>query len=86
MSNSNLVELDISKNLINTAGALMIIDALQGNYSLMKLDVNENPFIDPEGSLVIPNKIADFLERNNYYQHNKLMKDMAALATDPAFI
>ncbi|KAK8842752.1 hypothetical protein M9Y10_025616 [Tritrichomonas musculus] len=86
MSNSTLIELDISKNLINEQGALMILDAMQGNYSLMKLNVNENPFIDPDGSLVIPNKIADFLERNNYYQHNKLMKDMAALATDLAFL
>ncbi|OHT04915.1 hypothetical protein TRFO_27471 [Tritrichomonas foetus] len=85
-SNSTLVELDISRNNITIQGATELLDAIQGNYSLMKLDYNDNPFVDPENHVDIPNKIADFLERNNYYQHNILMKDMSSLADDPCFL
>ncbi|KAK8894607.1 hypothetical protein M9Y10_023044 [Tritrichomonas musculus] len=83
--NSTLSELDISKNFIDNEGAVMLLDAIQGNYSIMKLDYNENPFIKNDDA-EIPNKIADFLERNNYYQHNTLMKDNASLVNDSAFI
>ena len=85
-SNSTLIELDISNNSIEMAGANLILESLQGNYSLMKLEINENPFNSDEACHEINNKIADFLERNNYYQHNILMKDMSALATDNTFL
>ncbi|KAH0795143.1 Leucine Rich Repeat family protein [Histomonas meleagridis] len=91
--NSTLLELDISKNNISIEGARMILEALQGNYSLMKLDQNENPFYgdnnaadDGEPGLdEILNRSTDYLERNNYYQHNILMKDMSAMAKDTVF-
>lgn len=85
-TNSTLFDLDLSKNQIDIQGIKRIIDAIQGNYSLMKIDWLENPFAEHDDVDEVTGQIADFLERNNYYQHNILMKDMSALATDESFI
>lgn len=86
-SNSSLINLDISSNLINTEGALMLIDAMQGNYTLYKMDIKKNPFCFlNEYFKTIANKMSDFLERNNYYKYNNLMKDMSALAFDQVYM
>jgi len=86
MSNSTLRYLDVSKNEIHTSGMKCIMDSLQGNYSLLQIDWQENPFLSEDNSDFIKERITDFLERNNYYQHNLLMKDMSLLVNDTQFM
>jgi Ran GTPase-activating protein (RanGAP) involved in mRNA processing and transport len=80
-SNATLTDLDISGNRIDVHGAQCLLDALLGNYSLGRILYAGNPFsADADSPFSVP--IADFLERNNYYTHNLLMRDMAALVND----
>ena len=84
--NSTLTELDLSKNGIDVPGIKRILDAILGNYSLTKIDWVDNKFTeDPTGDK-LSGTIVDFLERNNYYQHNILMRDMRAVAEDEALM
>jgi Ran GTPase-activating protein (RanGAP) involved in mRNA processing and transport len=85
-SNSTLGELDLSKNRIDLDGVKLILDAIQGNYTLMKIDLQENPFSERPEKDALSDKVCDFLDRNNYYLHNILMKDMSALAMDDCFM
>jgi hypothetical protein len=85
-SNSTLGELDITRNQIDITGVKFLLDAVLGNYSLMKIEWSDNPFVDDEESATVTGMLADFLERNNYYLHNILMRDMAALVTDTALL
>jgi Ran GTPase-activating protein (RanGAP) involved in mRNA processing and transport len=84
LHNATLAELDVSRNEITMEGARFLVDALLGNYSLMNLDCAENPFWNqddaPEASAILQ----DCLERNTYYLHNLLMKDMTGLVNDDA--
>ena len=82
--NSSLTHIDLSKNQIQIGGMDKIVDALLNNFSLLQIDCQENQIDsskDP-GSQVTIEKITDYLERNNYYQHNVLMKDLASLVND----
>ncbi|EAY10282.1 Leucine Rich Repeat family protein [Trichomonas vaginalis G3] len=81
-SNASLSYLDISMNNFTVNGMNKILNALLGNFSLLKIDYNNNTNNDQN----LGDKIADYLERNNYYQHNELMKDLAMLATDESFL
>jgi hypothetical protein len=86
IENSTLSELDLRKNLITGVGMNYILDALIGNYSVMKIQSEENPFsTDPESQELI-SQLTDYLERNNYYLHNILMRDMATLVTDSCLL
>jgi Ran GTPase-activating protein (RanGAP) involved in mRNA processing and transport len=82
--NANLSELILSKNRIDLRGATDILDAILGNYSLVKIDLQVNPFQDVHDSEEVSGRIADSLERNNYYYHNILMRDLAGLVSDHA--
>jgi hypothetical protein len=84
--NSTLSELDLAKNHIDLDGVRCILDAIQGNYTLMKIDLLDNPFCDRPEKEAVSDKVSDFLDRNNYYLHNILMKDMSALAMDECFL
>ena len=82
--NSSLTHIDLSKNDIHISGMNKIVDALLGNFSLLQIDCQENQIDtmqDPSSEITIE-KITDYLERNNYYQHNVLMKDLASLVND----
>jgi Ran GTPase-activating protein (RanGAP) involved in mRNA processing and transport len=85
-ANSTLAELEISKNGIEVTGLVPLLEALRGNYALLRIEWAENPFTDDPGSQAITAQIQDILERNNYYGHNILMKDMASLVTDGALM
>ncbi|OHS94171.1 hypothetical protein TRFO_39589 [Tritrichomonas foetus] len=81
--NNSLHAIDISKNQIDSEGLKYILDALIGNYSLEVMHMIENPFISQNESKKMIMDITNCLERNKYYLHNSLMKDMAGLASDP---
>lgn len=85
-SNGTLNELDLKSNEIDIPGILVILDAIIGNYSLMKIDWVENPFTNEPHADEVSGRIIDFLERNNYYHHNILMRDMRAVAEDVALM
>jgi hypothetical protein len=76
----------LAKNSIDLEGLRSLLDALLGNYSLMRIEWGDNPFADDDDSQVIAAQIQDILERNNYYLHNLLMRDMAALVRDVSMI
>jgi Ran GTPase-activating protein (RanGAP) involved in mRNA processing and transport len=86
VANSTLSELDLSKNNINLEGLGYLLDALVGNYCLMRIEWGDNAFADDAASQTVTTQIQDILERNNYYLHNILMRDMAALVRDPAML
>ena len=54
-------------------------------FRVFKIFFNENPFQYSDEFDGISEKISDYLERNNYYQHNSLMKDLSSLANDDMF-
>jgi Ran GTPase-activating protein (RanGAP) involved in mRNA processing and transport len=80
-SNATLADLDISENRIDARGAQCLLDALLGNYSLARVVYTGNPFLRDSDSPFI-GSITDFLDRNTYYTHNLLMRDMAALVNE----
>jgi hypothetical protein len=86
MANSTLSDLDLAKNNIDLEGLGHLLDALVGNYSLMRIEWGDNPFVDDDDSQVVTAQLQDILERNNYYLHNILMRDMAALVRDSAML
>ena len=83
-SNSTLKSLDLSKNHLTVEGVKCIADALFGNYTILQVEWQDEDFNDHDDEFT--SLIADFLERNNYYQHNLLTKDMITLLVDPALI
>jgi len=85
-ANSTLTELDITGNEVEIAGMRFLVDAVLGNYSLMKIEWQDNPFVEDDTSQEVAGTLSDFLERNKYYSHNILMKEMAALLKDPALL
>jgi hypothetical protein len=84
--NSTLCELDLRKNLIGMKGICYILDSLVGNYSMMKIHFEDNAFLEDVESQDIMLKLADYLERNNYYLHNILMRDMSSLIIDSSLL
>jgi Ran GTPase-activating protein (RanGAP) involved in mRNA processing and transport len=86
MTNSTLGDIDLQKNDIDIEGLGYLLDALVGNYSLTRIELGENLFPDDDDSQAMTAQIQDILQRNNYYLHNILMRDMAALVQDRALL
>lgn len=86
--NSSLRHIDISKNNFGIVGTNMIVDALLGNFTLLQIDCinDQSPDSYDDSFKESLEKITDYLERNNYYQHNTLMKDLSSLASDEMFM
>lgn len=82
ISNSTLRFLDLSKNQIGQKGIARLCDAILGNFSLLQVEWQENPFTQQPNAEEFASRITDFIERNNYHQHNFLMKDLGCLARD----
>jgi Ran GTPase-activating protein (RanGAP) involved in mRNA processing and transport len=82
VGNAVLGDLNLSRNGIDIDGMKYLLDALLGNYAMMRIEWAENPFAQHEESANVVTQIHDILERNNYYLHNLLMRDMAALVRD----
>jgi hypothetical protein len=75
--------LDLSRNHIDAEGIRFVLDAMLGNYSIVKLQYDDNPFFERDECREEIARLTDVVERNNYYLHNILMQDMAALVADP---
>jgi Ran GTPase-activating protein (RanGAP) involved in mRNA processing and transport len=82
VGNAVLGDLNLSRNGIDIDGMKYLLDALLGNYAMMRIEWTENPFAQHDESANVITQIHDILERNNYYLHNLLMRDMAALVRD----
>jgi Ran GTPase-activating protein (RanGAP) involved in mRNA processing and transport len=82
--NATLTELDLRRNDIGSDGIALVLEALTGNYSMMKIQSEDNPFMEKSDAREIMSKMTDLLERNSYYLHNLLMRDMASLVADSA--
>ena len=81
LTNSTLKTLDLTKNAISVEGLRTLVDSLCGNYSLIHLEIMENP-VEGEGSVELSDVLSDYLQRNRYYEHNILMKDLQSLVRD----
>ena len=66
-------------------GANFLINALMGNFSLLRVDLNGNQLLNtPSGSLLI-SRISNYLDRNNYYVKDLLVQDMSQLVFNSSF-
>ena len=82
MNNATLRTLDISNNGITRKGMKMLIDAMYGNYTLLYLEWQGSPLDEDPSAKQLTDTLFDCLQRNRYYEHNLLMKDLSSILED----